>query len=337
MTTIHDKKNVTTNKLYLIYDGDCLLCRNTAKPLKIKKAVGDLELLNARVAHPLVNEAKKLNYDLNEGILVKYHDQYYFGKDALHFLALVSSPSDLFNRMNGFIFKSKFLSSLCYPIFKLIRQSLLLLQGVSPITNKPAKTLAELIYGASAENLPAVLKNRYANRPFRQDKVVVTGTINITFSKVFSVVSPLFRLTGALVPYPAKNIPVTVEFTSSKNSNVVIMHRTFYYENRKPYHFTSRVIHINNNVVLEVMRFSLASRLIYFYDNEVITMDYGGYVFKLGKWLIPLPLGWFIGKFHAFEKKESDDSFSMAVIMIHPLFGKTFQYDGRMTLAKSTD
>lgn len=58
-----------TNILYLIYDGDCILCRNSAKALKISKAVGRIEIINARSSHPLVTEASGSGYNLNEGFL----------------------------------------------------------------------------------------------------------------------------------------------------------------------------------------------------------------------------------------------------------------------------
>ncbi len=45
------------NTLYLIYDGDCILCRNSAQAVKIKKSIGNLEIINARSDHPLVIEA----------------------------------------------------------------------------------------------------------------------------------------------------------------------------------------------------------------------------------------------------------------------------------------
>lgn len=135
--------------------------------------------------------------------------------------------------------------------------------------------------------------------------------MNIFISKTFKILSPLFRLTGTLVPYPAENIPVTVEFTSNENSNAVLKHRTFYFRDRAPYHFYSKVIHIRNNVVIERMKFGFSSKLIFKYENNRITTDYGGYALNIGKWLIPLPLGFFIGKFSAFEEARPDGKFDM--------------------------
>ena len=67
-------------ELYLIYDGDGILCSNTAKAMQIKQSVGQLEIINARMSHPLVTEALNKGYDLNEGILVKYNNTYYLAR-----------------------------------------------------------------------------------------------------------------------------------------------------------------------------------------------------------------------------------------------------------------
>ena len=40
--------------LFLVYDGDCLLCKHTAWALRIKKQVKEMVLVNARESHPLV-------------------------------------------------------------------------------------------------------------------------------------------------------------------------------------------------------------------------------------------------------------------------------------------
>ena len=61
-------------------------------------------------------------------------------------------------------------------------------------------------------------------------------------------------------------------------------------------------------------------------------MSYGGYVFRLGKHLIPISLGFILGKFYAVEIAESDEVFSMQVSIAHPIFGKIFQYDGKLSV-----
>lgn len=125
--------NNSKDILYLIYDGDCPICAYCSKVLKIRSSVGHLEIINARIPHPLVEEVMNKGYDLNEGFIVKFQDKYYHGQEAVHFLSLVGTSSDFFNKLNVFIFKSTTLSKILYPILRTIRNLLLLILGVSKI------------------------------------------------------------------------------------------------------------------------------------------------------------------------------------------------------------
>ena len=64
-------------------------------------------------------------FDLNNGILVKYQGSLYYGSDAMHLLALLGSPVNLFNKINEILFKFKIVKFLGHPIFKFIRSCLL--------------------------------------------------------------------------------------------------------------------------------------------------------------------------------------------------------------------
>lgn len=210
-------------------------------------------------------------------------------------------------------------------------------QGISPISKQSQETLLQAIYGEEAKKLPRVLQLRYANKPYSNDSVLLQGQMNINISKTFRLLSPLFKLTGALVMYSANNVPVKVELRSQEKSREIMMHRTFNYRDRKPVSFNSRILSVKKNVVIELMRFRFAARLIYSFDKDKITMNYGGYVFRLGQYLIPMPLGFLIGKFYSFEQAESDDVFNMQVKVVHPLMGNIFQYDGRFKIVTSHD
>ena len=119
--------------LYLIYDDECPLCRHSAQALKIKQAVGNLVLINARQTHPLVDRAWSHGFDLDQGIVVIYSDQYYYGADAVHFLAMLDSPSNYLNAIVASIFQVKLIAKLLYPGVKSIRRLLLKLRGVGAI------------------------------------------------------------------------------------------------------------------------------------------------------------------------------------------------------------
>lgn len=56
---------MTKSKVWLVYDGECLICRPTANALKIRAAVGELLLVNARSPHPIMEELKKAQMNID--------------------------------------------------------------------------------------------------------------------------------------------------------------------------------------------------------------------------------------------------------------------------------
>ncbi|WP_140986006.1 DCC1-like thiol-disulfide oxidoreductase family protein [Asticcacaulis tiandongensis] len=117
--------------LWLVYDGDCPLCRSAAQAIRVRAAVGQLHILNAREAvdHPLMRKIGALGLDLNEGIVVKYQGQFYHGAEALHLLALLGSAHNGFNRFVVWMFASQGRTRFIYPLLKMGRNLLLWVRG----------------------------------------------------------------------------------------------------------------------------------------------------------------------------------------------------------------
>jgi len=119
--------------IWLIYDGECPICSPTANAIKIKKAAGDLMLINARESHPIVKEVIQQGLNLDEGFVVKTNDQYYHGAEAMNFLALIGTRSDWFNRINVLLFSNKTMAKIFYPAFRAMRNIVLKLNGIKKI------------------------------------------------------------------------------------------------------------------------------------------------------------------------------------------------------------
>ena len=120
--------------VYLVYDGDCPFCSAVARMARIKKAAGDLRILNARDATgPVMDEVRTRGFDLNQGIVVKLGEQFYHGEDALHMLAMIGSQSNLFNRLNVALFRNRRTVKLMYPVMKAFRGFSLKALGRRPI------------------------------------------------------------------------------------------------------------------------------------------------------------------------------------------------------------
>lgn len=122
--------------LILVYDGDCPFCSRYIQLLKLRKSVGTVELINARSQNSLAAGLHAAGFDLNEGMVAKYGDRIYHGADCIQLLALLSTNSGAFNRLNGVIFRSTILARILYPILRFGRNATLRLLGRAKIEEK---------------------------------------------------------------------------------------------------------------------------------------------------------------------------------------------------------
>jgi hypothetical protein len=97
--------------------------------------VGNLRIVDARESSEVLEEITSQALDVDQGMVLKIGAQLYYGVDAIHVLALMSSRSGLFNRINYWMFKSKTASSILYPMLRFFRNLLLKLLGKTKINN----------------------------------------------------------------------------------------------------------------------------------------------------------------------------------------------------------
>lgn len=118
----------------LVYDGECPFCNHYARYMRLKETAGELLLINAREAeNPVVMDIKKRGFDLDQGMVTIIDEQYYHGQEALNVLAVLSSKSGLFNRLNYHLFKSERCAKVAYPFLRAGRNMILKVKGVSLI------------------------------------------------------------------------------------------------------------------------------------------------------------------------------------------------------------
>jgi predicted DCC family thiol-disulfide oxidoreductase YuxK len=122
-------------EILLVYDKECPACDNYCRVVRIRQDVGDLKIVDAREASTVMREITAEGLDIDQGMVLKMGGRLYYGSDAIHALALISSRSGLFNRINYWIFNSRVLSAFLYPILCSLRNLLLKLLGVSRINN----------------------------------------------------------------------------------------------------------------------------------------------------------------------------------------------------------
>ncbi|PRC94070.1 DCC1-like thiol-disulfide oxidoreductase family protein [Solimicrobium silvestre] len=127
--------NPMTEDVWLVYDGECPVCKTYCKYIRIRDAVGKLHLVDARNSGELMDEITRAGLDIDQGMVLKFKGAIYYGPDAIHMLTLLSSPSGIFNRINYYVFRTNFGAKFFYPICKAFRTALLKLLGIKYIEN----------------------------------------------------------------------------------------------------------------------------------------------------------------------------------------------------------
>lgn len=328
MSTLEEKKGV-----WFVYDGECPICAYAAEALRIKQDYGELNTINAREAKtdPLVEEINRKGLDLDEGMVIYANNQFYHGKEALKFMSQYGETKNAFMAAFKGLFWSNTLSWLMYPWLRGARNWLLKRKQVTRIDNLQLKNepTFKSIFGQSWDDLPPIMKKHYANRPYTTETNTVQGTLDVMCCPPLLWLSPIMKLLGQVPAYNETNVPVTVRFQSDLNSKSFHFNRTFNFAKGKPYTFRSRMIQIENDEVIEIMRFGIGWKMQYKWDGEKVVLSHRGYALSLFGHFIPLPLTIIMGQGYAEESPIDDNTFEMVTHITHPWWGKIYEYKGR--------
>ena len=116
-------------KNWLLYDGECPFCSRYVRHVRLREAIGPIMLANAREHAALLEEVRRLGFDVDTGMVLKLDGNYYHGADCIHALALLTTPSGWFNRLNSLVFKSSTAAKVLYPVLRTGRNLTLRLLG----------------------------------------------------------------------------------------------------------------------------------------------------------------------------------------------------------------
>ena len=122
-------------EILLVYDKQCPVCDSYCRLVQVEESVGDLKTIDARESSDVLDEITALGLDIDQGMVLKRGRDIYYGSDAIHALALMSSRSGLFNRLNYLMFYSKRISRILYPVLRGCRNLLLKILGKTKINN----------------------------------------------------------------------------------------------------------------------------------------------------------------------------------------------------------
>lgn len=329
-----NKENTATNKsdrVVLVYDGECPICKRVSIVYKLRKTIGELTLINARDSkdHIVLKKISDLGLDLDEGMVFILNNQYYHGKEALNIMAKLSSNHDFFNRLNYILFSSKAVSFICYPVMRAIRNFILKINKISKIKNleNRNKSILEAALNHQWDDLPRVLKKRYAVQPFSNDFVLAKGVMHIRAHGIFKLFLPIFRVFKVLVPYQGESIPTEVRLSSRKVNRHYYFNRVLHFS-KGEFMLDSVMIPKKQNETIEYMSSGLGWRFSYILDDKKLSLLHKGYCFRLFGYHIPIPVRLIIGSGYAEEVAISDSEFSLKMEINHPVLGLVYEYGG---------
>lgn len=130
-----EENSVNQADILLVYDKQCPLCDNYCQLVRVRESAGKLVLVDAREDSAIMQEITAAGLDIDQGMVLKFQGRVYYGSEAMHVLSLLSTRSGIFNRINFWVFRSRWLSRVLYPIFRTFRNLFLKARRVSKINN----------------------------------------------------------------------------------------------------------------------------------------------------------------------------------------------------------
>jgi predicted DCC family thiol-disulfide oxidoreductase YuxK len=126
-------------EVLIVYDGQCPFCSRYVELVRLRESLGRVELIDAREGGAVVDEIRAGGLDLDEGMVLKLDGRLYHGADCMHMVALLSTPSSWFNRVNAAMFRSRTASRLLYPVLRAGRNTVLRMLGRSKLNARIAR------------------------------------------------------------------------------------------------------------------------------------------------------------------------------------------------------
>jgi len=333
--------------VWVLYDGDCPMCRSVAQALRIRRWYGSLHLVDARQSreHPLYRDVTRRGLSLDEGMVILADGQVFHGKDALTFVARFGDPINPTTILSTMLFRAKVVAATLYPVLRGCRNLLLAIKGVGQIDNlnaaaRPAfQPTFQPVFGDAWPRMPDVFHRHYANWPFSDDMTVVEGVMDIACHGPMRWLAPVINRMGQIPAMNVGGVAVRDEYRSDPATRAFHFRRIFSLPGGRVYEFRSRMLQVDGAEMVEIMRFGLCWRFRCGWDGEKVVLSHRGYGLSVFGIRLPLPLGLLIGRSDAEEtavdNETDDDTFDMVTRIVHPWWGLVYEYKGRFTVTES--
>ena len=127
--------DIDNSNIHLVYDRECPVCEFYCQRVDVSPGAGRLVRVDAREDSLIMDEITSANLDIDAGMVLKVGDAIYYGSDAIHQLALLSSRKGLVNRLAYTLFRHPRIARILYPALAACRNLLLKVLGRSRINN----------------------------------------------------------------------------------------------------------------------------------------------------------------------------------------------------------
>ena len=125
-----DSKNIR-----LVYDHECPACEYYCRRIEIVESAGELQLIDAREDSEILREITAKGLDIDEGMVLKVDEEMYYGSEAIHQLATLSTKKGIVNRLGYVLFRRPGLARALYPFLASCRNALLKILRKTRINN----------------------------------------------------------------------------------------------------------------------------------------------------------------------------------------------------------
>jgi hypothetical protein len=187
------------------------------------------------------------------------------------------------------------------------------------------------VLGEQWQKLPEALQTHYTND--EQGMNAAEGFLTIDYPWWMQWPLNGLRLCGALVNRRGSKLRTRVvsQMEAHKSGqSKQYWHRTIEFPDGKKIHFKSHfTLQKKRNELIEFTSPLVGiSVKLHVDEQERLHYESNAYVLKLGKYLIPFPDRWLLGRAFIVETANSDGSFDMNFRLEHAMLGEVFSYRG---------
>lgn len=122
-------------QIELVYDRECPVCEFYCQRIDIRETAGELQRVDARRDSSLMDDITAAGLDIDAGMVLKVDGELFYGSDAIHQLALLSSRKGFLNRIATGTFRHRRIAEILYPLLAGCRNLLLKILRRSRINN----------------------------------------------------------------------------------------------------------------------------------------------------------------------------------------------------------